>query len=281
MLVTCKECGKQISDKAKFCPHCGCPCQNNAFDNINYSLQSKGKVTKAVTKTKRNIVAVICLVVVMSAVCGIILVLSDSSINKESESEKSAQDVSELLVLSGYNNEQAEKIEKVLCDLGINSIEIFFMSGEPQSGLNAVSCYPNGSSDDDHRFTFTTEDGDLFYVGFLDEDLYDSENGGILKRYNEVHIPEDEVNYEAELSLIMAAEDVIKKYLNYPATADFHTMSWRFARSDDKYSAAGTVSAQNAFGVEEEMPFTVYFEQANGKLSVTRVSLNGAIMYEK
>ncbi len=25
MLITCPECGKQVSDKAEFCPHCGCP----------------------------------------------------------------------------------------------------------------------------------------------------------------------------------------------------------------------------------------------------------------
>ena len=25
MLIACKECGKEISDKAKVCPHCGCP----------------------------------------------------------------------------------------------------------------------------------------------------------------------------------------------------------------------------------------------------------------
>ena len=25
MMITCPECGKQISDKAAACPHCGCP----------------------------------------------------------------------------------------------------------------------------------------------------------------------------------------------------------------------------------------------------------------
>lgn len=24
-LINCTECGKQVSDKASFCPHCGCP----------------------------------------------------------------------------------------------------------------------------------------------------------------------------------------------------------------------------------------------------------------
>ena len=25
LLITCPECGKQVSDQAEFCPHCGCP----------------------------------------------------------------------------------------------------------------------------------------------------------------------------------------------------------------------------------------------------------------
>lgn len=37
-LITCKECGAQISDRAKECPHCGCP-QETAE-----SLKSKGRI---------------------------------------------------------------------------------------------------------------------------------------------------------------------------------------------------------------------------------------------
>lgn len=189
--------------------------------------------------------------------------------------------IASVLTTKGYSYEQANKIDKILNELGINSIEIYAMTGTPQKGLNSVVCYPNSNKADNSRFNFTTENGELFYVGFLGEDLYDSEKGGIIKRYNEVHIPENEVDSNAEISLMIAAEDVIKKYLNYPATADFHTMSWRFARSDDKYSASGTVSAQNAFGVEDEMPFSVYFELVNGKLKIEKVSLDGTIVYEK
>ena len=28
-LIQCNECGKQISDTAKACPHCGAPCEFN------------------------------------------------------------------------------------------------------------------------------------------------------------------------------------------------------------------------------------------------------------
>ena len=69
--------------------------------------------------------------------------------------------------------------------------------------------------------------------------------------------------------------------MSYPSTADFHSLSWQFAREDNKYSASGSVSAQNAFGVEEELPFTVYFEEKNGKIDVVAVNLNGQRVYDK
>lgn len=45
MLIECSECGKQISDKAPACPHCGCPLQEIETDNycningVSYNLQ--------------------------------------------------------------------------------------------------------------------------------------------------------------------------------------------------------------------------------------------------
>lgn len=32
-LITCPECGKQISDKAKTCPNCGCPVSDMNTEN--------------------------------------------------------------------------------------------------------------------------------------------------------------------------------------------------------------------------------------------------------
>ena len=44
MLITCPECKKEISDKAKMCPHCGYPIEedNSAIciiNNVKYNLQ--------------------------------------------------------------------------------------------------------------------------------------------------------------------------------------------------------------------------------------------------
>jgi hypothetical protein len=37
-LIKCEECGKEISNKASSCPHCGVPLQNQAESNSNESI---------------------------------------------------------------------------------------------------------------------------------------------------------------------------------------------------------------------------------------------------
>lgn len=81
------------------------------------------------------------------------------------------------LVSKGYTLQQAGEIQKILNTVGITSIEIENMTGNAQVGINAIVCFPNGLTDRNRRFYFTTEDGSLFYAGFLNEDLYDSGKG--------------------------------------------------------------------------------------------------------
>jgi len=57
-LIKCKECGKEISDKAVSCPHCGCPLGNtqsttNAFTQ-GY-VQEQGAIKARTEQLQRNI----------------------------------------------------------------------------------------------------------------------------------------------------------------------------------------------------------------------------------
>ena len=44
-LIKCSECGGTISDKAKACPHCGCPIEGNEIEEKKGI--SKGKMSIA------------------------------------------------------------------------------------------------------------------------------------------------------------------------------------------------------------------------------------------
>ena len=78
-LIKCSECGKEISDKAKLCPHCGfekneCPecgkevkSKNNVCENCGFILKNDKKNIKELITTKidqlsktQNILLVLC-----------------------------------------------------------------------------------------------------------------------------------------------------------------------------------------------------------------------------
>lgn len=176
---------------------------------------------------------------------------------------------------AGYTLEHATQIAEVLNGVGIKSISIEKMTGKPEKGLNAVVCYPNGETERDRKFWFTTEDGVVFYAGFSNEDLYDTEQGGYLKKYSDVHVPEKNVDMNTYTALQAMAEKEVKKYLNYPSSADFGLLDWGVGRSDDDYKIVGKVTAKNAFGVEDELPFSVWFKKTNAGFTVVAVAIDG------
>lgn len=74
-IIPCPECGKQISDKAYNCIHCGCPIAPPASDNQSeISAKNFFDFKKAIkdmlnfAKTKKKILAVISIILVITAV---------------------------------------------------------------------------------------------------------------------------------------------------------------------------------------------------------------------
>lgn len=186
-----------------------------------------------------------------------------------------AADMMKVLKNAGYTLEQAGDIQRILNTIGIQSIEIYKMTGVATEGLNAVICYPNGLNDQSSRFTFTTDNGILFYAGFLGDDLYDSELGGHLKSYEDVHIPETKIDIDTYTKLQTLAIDNVKNYLNHPSSASFNNFAWGIGRSDDKYKIIGEVEAQNSFGVKDDLIFSVYFIQTDGKFLIEGIVIDG------
>lgn len=184
-------------------------------------------------------------------------------------------DIVEKLIATGYTVKHATQMQQILNTVGITSLEIYGTTGEAESGLNAMSCYANGSTEDNSRFTMTTEDGVVFYIGFLNEDLYDVEQGGFLKMYTDVHIPETEVDWDTFYALQDLAIKEVKTCLNYPDTANFKELSWAIGRSDDNYKIIGEVTAKNGFGVKDDIYFAVWFVNQNGTFVLEGVTLDG------
>lgn len=93
----------------------------------------------------------------------------------------------DLLIETGYSPENAAGIAEVLNSLEIYSVDIYFQSTtDVENGLCSITGFPNGSNNYDEVFYFTTENGVVFYVGFTDYDLYDTDlHDGFIMTYTE------------------------------------------------------------------------------------------------
>ena len=100
-----------------------------------------------------------------------------------------------------------------------------------------------------------------------------------LQGYVPYNVEDYLVDEDTAMALIPYAEDAVKLALNYPATADFPLLDWTYGREKDLYQLQSTVTAQNGFGVEEEMPFTVIFDLGTeGKAKCVYLELNGSVI---
>lgn len=112
---------------------------------------------------------------------------TEKSVNSLPEKIYNENQIRDTLIEKGYTLENASSIQEILKTIGIESIKVYATSGAgtPNTSLFTVVCYPNGLTSRSKRFFFTTENGILFYAGYSGEDLYDSEKGGFLKKYDD------------------------------------------------------------------------------------------------
>lgn len=196
------------------------------------------------------------------------------------EQKKEVPTLTEQIKALGGNEIYLSTDASILTQCGITDIrnaELINDTGEPTNIKAYRIVY-----DENRVLTMTFEKGSLYYLGFNGTDLYTTTDGVIMKM-QDVHIPETDIPFSYGAQLQMICEDVIKKYLNFPLTADFHTLEWAFGREDNNYIVQGSVTASNAFGVREKMPFTVWLEHDPDadEMTPTGVSLNGSIVYNK
>ena len=101
------------------------------------------------------------------------------------------------------------------------------------------------------------------------------------KGYEPYRVPDCIPTSEEQLQLQMAGKDTVKSFLNYPESADFHVMEWGFGKNHDLYTVTGVVTAQNAFGVEEDISFAVVYHLQDTNMSVIYVRMNEAVQIDE
>lgn len=69
-MITCSECGKEISDKAQTCPNCGCPITPIVEG------ESNGNVNKKVKKKEAKLSLISCVIAGVAFICPLPVILS-------------------------------------------------------------------------------------------------------------------------------------------------------------------------------------------------------------
>ena len=192
-MISCPECGKQVSDKAETCPNCGYPLYKMGYDDLKpfdvdelpRRTEHRPHVAPRVKKKKRGHKGlIIALIVVVVALVGGFFVYTNFIPNKYEEAvincakqhKKSLKNpdslkVSNIMYFSGLNQKNKEAYEsyelKDQMDTLINTsdkapIIVFTATGENSYG---------GSASSVEIFSYASKKGDFFAVN-----IYSSED---------------------------------------------------------------------------------------------------------
>lgn len=98
------------------------------------------------------------------------------------------------------------------------------------------------------------------------------------KGYEPYQVSDYIVDQNTAYSLMTQSEKYVKEALAFPATAEFPLFDWSIGRMKNYYTLSSTVTAQNAFGVEIELPFTINYEVDGDAVRILYFMLDGDVL---
>ncbi len=113
-LITCPECGKEISDKVRTCPHCGYPLTNDTQPEQSAPTPQQVEVVsvKVDPKKSKKIIIGVVTAVVLIAVCALVMVM----VNRQNKAATRAEYIENLTLARSTMLDGGAKAES-LCNL--------------------------------------------------------------------------------------------------------------------------------------------------------------------
>ncbi len=95
--------------------------------------------------------------------------------------------------------------------------------------------------------------------------------------------PAEVTDKHSNIEAYTQAQEILKKYLKAPASADFPTMRNASieALQDDGFKISSYVDAQNSFGANLRQNWSVVFQYAGDHVEVYAVVLNGEAVFKR
>ena len=253
-LIKCKECGKEISDKATACPHCGCPVQTADGAKVEMQEEStvKGKDQSqgaVPVKKKKKGHGCLMTIIVFALICVAVnvAVTNDAKDRKENPQKYDDSIAAKYIDVS---SEESSKIDAVLNDCGITDV-VSFEHDEllDNAHVDGETGYRIATKNADNIILYLLADKSVSQIRYGDYDLY--VNGSKAATLEDYTVSMDDVNkYQ------YVCQEKVKEILKSPSTAKFPNYTeWGFGKEKNIMTVQGYVDAQNSFGAETRSKF--------------------------
>lgn len=209
-------------------------------------------------KKKPNGCLIFLLIVIVGSLAVFLLVMKDAKENPQRYSKSIASKY-----IDDISNEDAEKIDKVLKECGIDDVDMF----EHDSSLDnrhtkGEKGYRITIKDlSGYVFLYIKKNGDVHNVAYEDSVLY--KNNKQLCTLEDFTITTDE-----KVDWSVFCEEEVEKVLKSPSTAEFANINeWYFKKTKNKLTIEAYVDAENSFGAElrSEFKFVINTKTNNVK----------------
>lgn len=240
-LIKCPECGKEISNKAKACPSCGCPLE---LPKESTTIAAHSSVAPPKRKKKHGCLITFIVLLVVSAFFGI-NAAKDQNNNAAVPAEYKDSGISELGISAAADALNKCEIESVKSVTHDELLDNAYLDGEKgyrvaSGSLNNIILYMN-------------PDDSVHYIKYADNVLF--EDGEVKASIKDFTFTSNEI-----AQLQTACQSTVKEILKSPSSAKFPNVNeWAFQKKDDEILIQSYVDSENSFGanLRSKFQFTI------------------------
>lgn len=295
----CLNCGTPMDNDASFCQKCGQKFQEPHTTQPTYAYNKPRKravwvtvllwilfwpimiiVTIAKTSKLTKPVKLILIGVLVVFMIGIVFVNQGNS--EPQTAEGSPAPSSSLTADDPEESQSNELFSEVIED---EALRTNFLSACEQIGMDYNQIKNLEQVDDwvsGPRYSFTYQGTSFRLYANMDSTVNAIKLGADTDVYKQGFEPYQVQDYIADSAvtakLQVMSQEYVKTQLNYPSTADFAWLDWTFGRDHELYTVSSVVTAQNAFGVEDELPFTLIYQVTNDSAKLVYFELGGNVI---
>lgn len=244
-LVKCNECGKEISNKANSCPHCGCP--------LSSVPQKTSSLKKQQPQKKRSHIILFSVIILLCFIAYLTSYLPGSSYTPSTESapqqkpsfviEKPSYVTQQYI--EGLKEENYKDIDTILTKCEITDItEIRRDTLLDNAHMSGEKGYRISTENVDNIVLYLNKKNKVYLIKYADNNLYAHKK--VVSALTDYFITDEDKS-----DLMIQCKEKVEQILKSPSTADFASiLDWNIWKEKGTIIVQGYVDAQNSFGAE-------------------------------